>query len=159
MFSKCWYFPNYCTCLRPSQCRSHYPSWKHFREIFLILWNNASHRIAGLVVQALWTRGGLGAPDLLKYYYATHLRAIASLMSRYAPNRWSGIEMGVTSPAHPCYMLWPSSDKYMPQLRSVCLAMMLFALLIWKRCSSRYSLSSPCSPFVNILFNPDIPDS
>lgn len=47
----------------------------------------------------------------------------------------------------------------MPQLRSLCLAPMFFTLAIWKRCSDRYSLSSPCSPLINILFNADIPDS
>lgn len=47
----------------------------------------------------------------------------------------------------------------MPQLRDLCLAPMLFTLTIWKRCVGKYSLSSPCPLLLNILFNPDIPDS
>lgn len=67
-------------------------------------------------------------------------------------------EMGVTALVHPCYMLWLSSGKHMPQLRSLCLTSMLFTLSIWKRCLERYSLSSPGLLFLNVLFNPDIPD-
>lgn len=67
--------------------------------------------------------------------------------------------MGITVPAHPCCILYLSSDKCIPQLRKICLNSMLCTLLIWKRYSSKYSLSSPCSPLVNILFNPKIPDS
>lgn len=67
--------------------------------------------------------------------------------------------MSVTARVHPCYMLRPSSALHMPQLWKLCLAPMLFTLSIWKRCSERYSLSSSCPPLLNILFNPDIPDS
>ena len=129
------------------------------RNFLNFIWNNTSHRIASTVLLTTRARGGLGAPDIIKYYYATHLRAVASWTSRYAPNRWSEIEMSITVPAHPCCMLWPSSDKYMSQLRKVCLNPMLFTLSIWKRCSGKYPLSSPCSPLVNIIFNPEIPDS
>lgn len=67
--------------------------------------------------------------------------------------------MGITVPAHPCYMLWPSSDKFISQLRKISLNPMLFTLSIWKNCSGKYKLSSPCSPLTNITFNPEIPDS
>lgn len=108
-----------------------------------------------------WLRkiGGLGAPDFIKYYYASHLRVLTSWTARKAPNRWAEIEMSVTAPVHPRYMLWPSTANHMLQLRSICLAPMLFTLSIWKRCSEHYSLSFPCPPLLNVLFNPDIPDS
>lgn len=80
-------------------------------------------------------------------------------MSKKAPNRWAKIKMGITSPVHPCFMLWPSSSKHLPQLRSILLGPMLFTLSIWKRCSERFSLSSLCPPFSSVLFNPEIPDS
>lgn len=124
------------------------------RKCLKFIWNNASHRIARSVVYALKNRGGLAAPDIIKYYYASHLRVLSSWISRKAPSRWAEIEMGITAPVHPCYMLWPYSAKFMPQLRSLCLAPMLFTLAIWKRCAERFSLSSKCSP----LFNPGIPD-
>lgn len=115
------------------------------RRSYRFIWNNASHRVVGSVARK--NRGGLGAPDFIKYYYASHLRVLTSWTHRKAPNRWAKIEMSITSPVHPCYLLWPSSDKHMPQLRGLCLAPML------------YSLSSPCSPLINLFFNPDIPDS
>lgn len=129
------------------------------RNFLNFVWNNASHRITSSVLLAPRLSGGLGAPDLIKYFYATHLRAISSWTSQYAPNSLSEKEMGITVPAHPCCMLWLSSDKCIPQQYKICLNPMLFTLLIWKRCSSKYSLSSPCSPLVNILFNTEIPDS
>lgn len=87
---------------------------------------NVSHQVAGSVIMARKIKGGLGAPDLIKYYYASHLRVLTSWTARKASTRWAEIERSVTAPVHPCYMLWPSSDKHMPQLRSICLAPMLF---------------------------------
>lgn len=46
----------------------------------------------------------------------------------------------------------------MPQLRSLYLAPMLFTLTIWRRITEQFPLSSKCSPFMNVLFNLDIPD-
>lgn len=69
------------------------------------------------MIMARKIKGGLGAPDLIKYYYASHLRVLTSWTARKASTRWAEIERSVTAPVHPCYMLWPSSDKHMPQLR------------------------------------------
>ena len=129
------------------------------RTFLNFIWNSASHRIASSVLMAPRSQGGLGTPDIIKYYYATHLKAITSWTSRFAPNRWSEIEMEITVPAHPCSLLWPSHDKSFALLKKVCLNPMLFTLLIWRRCSGKFSLSSPCPPLINIIFNPEIPDS
>ena len=43
------------------------------RRCLKFIWNNASHRIAQSVVFALKHRGGLAAPDIIKYYYANFL--------------------------------------------------------------------------------------
>lgn len=60
-----------------------------------------SHRIARSVVLALRNRGGLGASDFIKCYYASHLWVLTSWTSRMAPIRWSEIEMSITAPVHP----------------------------------------------------------
>lgn len=129
------------------------------RSFLNFIWDNKSHRVASSVLLTSQNRGSLGAPEIIKYYYATHLRAIASWTSRFAPNRWSKIEMSITIPAHPCSLLWPSTDKSFAQLRKICLNPMLFTLSIWKKCSGKFSLTSHCSPLINITFNPYIPDS
>lgn len=55
---------------------------KATQRLFLIfIWHNKAHHIASSVAFAPRSRGGLGAPDLLKYYYATHPRATISLVT------------------------------------------------------------------------------
>lgn len=105
------------------------------------------------------SQGGLGAPDISKYYYATHLTVIISWSSRFATSRWSELELSVTSPVHPCSMLWADLTTSLSQLRHIYLGPMLFTLSIWKKCNKGFSLSSPCPPLLNVIFNPEIPDS
>lgn len=110
------------------------------RGFLSFIWQNASHHIVGSVVLALWSRGSLGAPDIRKYYYATHLRTVIFWSTRDLPNRWSKTEMGITSPIYPCAMLWSAHTKHHSQLRNLCLAPMLFTLSTWKYCCNRFSL-------------------
>lgn len=105
---------------------------------------------------ALRSRGGLHAPDIHKYYYATPSCAVISWSSRYPPNRWSEIEMSITSPVHPCY----------GQLsQNICLnwGICFFSpdafYSIWKYFSNRFSLSSTCPPLLKVLVKPDIPNN
>lgn len=136
------------------------PQLKLIQKSFLnFIWQNASHCIAGFVMLALGSRGGLGAPKICKYYCATNLRTVIACSSHYPPNRWSEIKMGITSSVHPCAMLWSALTKHMSQLRNLCLAPMLLTLSICKYCCNKFSLCSPCPPLLNVPLNPDIPDS
>lgn len=105
------------------------------------------------------SRGGLGAPEIIKYYFATHIKTIITWFSRMAPNIWVEIEMSITRSVHPCAMIWADLNSFIGQLRSICLGPMLFSLAIWKKCSRQFSLASPCPLLLNVLLNPDIPDS
>lgn len=104
-------------------------------------------------------QGGLGAPDITKYYYATHLRAITSWSSLHAPNQWTAIEKGVLYPVHPCSLVWGSLPSLDLIFKRQCTAPMTFTLTIWRKCLKNDSLTSPCPPLVNVLFNSLIPDS
>lgn len=66
--------------------------------------------------------------------------------------------MSVTCPVHPCAMLWSTLDTSITHLRSLCLNPMV-TLSIWKKSLHYFSLSSPCTPLLNVLFNPEISDS
>lgn len=85
-------------------------------------------------------------PDVLKYYYASHLRSVASWSCQAAPNRWSVIGMGSLYPAPPCSLIWSPSLHLDSKLQDLCLAPMLFTLKIWHFCFIKFSLSSPCPP-------------
>lgn len=74
------------------------------RGFINFIWQIAYHHIASSVVLVLRSRRSFRAPDIHKYYYATHLRTVIFWSSRYPPNRWFEIEMGITSPVHPCAM-------------------------------------------------------
>lgn len=63
------------------------------RSCLNFIWHNKAHRIAVSVFLAPCSRGSLGAPDLIKYYYATHLSVTISWSTRMASSRWSEIKM------------------------------------------------------------------
>lgn len=133
---------------------------KALHRCFLkFIWNNKAHYITSSVFFSLKTQGGLGAPDIIKYYYASHLQAVISWSSQTSLNRWSEIEWGALYPVHPCSLVWPRSLHMDPILKRMCLSPMLFTMSIWCKCALKYTLSSPCPPLSNILFNPVLPDS
>lgn len=136
------------------------PQLKALQRSFLnCIWNNRAHCIASSVVFAKRSRGGLGAPDIVKYYYASHLRVIASWFSLHAHNHWTAIERGVLYPVHPCSLIWSPTPSLDPIYRRQSPAPMNVTLSIWRKCLKTFPLISPCSPLVNVLFNPSIPDS
>lgn len=45
-----------------------------------LIWRNKANRIVRSVMFSPQTQGGLGAPDVIKYYYATHLRTTVFLV-------------------------------------------------------------------------------
>lgn len=85
-----------------------------------------------LLLLSLRTHGELGAPNIIKYYYAKHLNIIASWSSQYAPNRWSEIEMDSLYPVQPCSLIWSFSLHNDATLKRLCLAPMLFILTKWQ---------------------------
>lgn len=62
-------------------------------------------------------------------------------------------------PAKPYSLICSPSLHHDPRLQGLSLAPMLFTLKIWCTCSTKFSLSLPCSPLSNVLFNPLIPDA
>lgn len=160
MSLRCLYCRSSYICLKYCQSTFQCHSWKLHKDYFFIfIWHNKAHRVASSVVLAPRSQGGMGAPDLIKNYYATHLKAIVTWSTGIAYSRWSEIEMSVTCPVHPCSIIWSALNTSMVHLWGLCLHPMLFTLSIWKKCSQQFSLSFPCPPLLNMLFNPDIPDS
>lgn len=102
------------------------------RAFLNFIWHYTYHRIDRRVMLAPRMRGRLGTPDLIKYYYATHLKPIIAWSFRMTSSVWMEIEMSVTRPVHPCSMVWASLESSMGQLRSLCLHPMLFTLSIWR---------------------------
>lgn len=120
---------------------------KLLRRWFLnFIWRDRAHRVSSSVIFSPRSRGGLGARDIYKYYLASHLNAVVSWSSLVPPNRWSEIEMGSLFLAHHCSLVWSPALLSDPKLHSLCLGPMLFSLRIWRTCSTKFSLFSPCPP-------------
>lgn len=51
---------------------------KLLKQWFLnFIWKDRAHRVASLVIFSPRGQGGMGAPDIHKYYLASHLRAVS----------------------------------------------------------------------------------
>ncbi|CAI9588980.1 unnamed protein product [Staurois parvus] len=135
-----------------SKLHSLQKSFLHF------IWHKKRHRIARSVLLSP-VLGGLGAPDIITYYYATHLRFLMSWSTHYPPNTWAEIESLQLSPAHPCSLLWSTSAVDVSSFRHLFLGPMHFSLTVWQKCTAKFTLVSDCSPLTNILYNPNLPDN
>lgn len=111
------------------------------------IWKDGAHRVASLVIFFPRGQGGLGTPDIHKYYLASHLHALLSWSSMRPPNRWMEIEMGSLFLTHPCSLVWSPALFTDPKLHDLCLGPMLFSFRVWRSCYTKFSLASTCPPF------------
>ncbi|XP_068107367.1 alpha-protein kinase 2 isoform X1 [Hyperolius riggenbachi] len=126
------------------------------KDILHYIWLNKSSRIPRSVMLTRREHGGLGVPDITKYYLAAHLRHVISWTQLHAFSKWMQIEKLWLAPVHPCSLLWSSRlpDTVNPLLRT-----MHFTKNIWHYCSSKFPLTTNPSSLVNVIFNPLIPNS
>lgn len=66
------------------------------------------------VLFASWSDTGLAFLNLLTYYHATQLRAMASWSTLYAHNRWTEIEKLWVAPVHLNNLLWNAEVPVAP---------------------------------------------
>lgn len=125
-------------------------------DVIRFIWAHRRHRIPKSVVLAGKDRGGLAAPDLLKYYWATQLRRIAAWSTLYAYTRWMEIEKLWIAPIHPNAFLWTS--PYVPTNVAL-LGPMLMTKNVWNKCARRFGLCSRASAMTSFLFHPALPES
>lgn len=109
-------------------------------DLLNFIWAYRWQRLHRGLLFASRSQGGLGVPDLHKYYLAAHLRVLASWVTPRSFNRWTELEKLWIPLIHPNSWLWNS--KITP-VSSTLLAPMLFAYNIWKSASKRFGLTSP----------------
>lgn len=61
--------------------------------------------------------GGLAYPNLIKYYQAAQLRAIASWFTQRSYNKWTEIKKLWLAPVHPNNLLWSANAEVDPNKR------------------------------------------
>lgn len=125
-------------------------------DLFKFTWNYKRHRIPRSVMMAARSDGGLAFPNLIKYYQATQLRAIASWFTQRSYNRWTEIEKIWLAPTHPNNLLWSARAEVPPE-RS--LGTVSHLRRLWNKLSNVHELSSEKSVLTSFIYNPKIPDS
>lgn len=100
--------------------------------------------------------GGLAFPNLIKYYQASQLRAIASWFTQRSYSRWTEIEKIWLAPTHPNSLLWSASAEVPPERL---LGPMSQLRRLWNKLSRSHELSSEKSVLTSFVCNPKIPDS
>ncbi|XP_073465131.1 Fc receptor-like protein 5 [Aquarana catesbeiana] len=100
--------------------------------------------------------GGLAFPNLIKYYQATQLRAIASWFTQRSYNRWTEIEKIWLAPTHPNNLLWNARAGVPPERL---LGAVSHLSRLWNKISHEHELSSEKSVLTSFICNPKIPDS
>uniref|UniRef100_A0A803KCY8 Reverse transcriptase domain-containing protein n=1 Tax=Xenopus tropicalis TaxID=8364 RepID=A0A803KCY8_XENTR len=125
------------------------------RSIFQFVWGKSSHRIAKTVMMASKRQGGLAAPNILKYYEATHLRQILGWTTLHTRTRWAQIESLWMEPIHPSVYIWDVSNQHKAQPEA--LSAVKFTLHIWQCCKNKYRLISQKPLLTPILANPSFP--
>lgn len=124
-------------------------------SLIRFIWANKRHRILKSVLLTPRSHGGLAVPDILKYYWAVHLRRIPAWSSLYAYTRWMEIEKLWLAPIHPNSLLWSTTQV---KIDVPLLGPMSLTRSIWKTCVKSFDLSSPASPLTSFLFHPLFPD-
>lgn len=118
------------------------------------IWKDGAHRVASSVIFSRRGQGGMGAPDIHKYYLASYLHVMVSWASMHPPNRWTEMEMGSLLPTHPCSLVWSPALFTDPKLHDLCLGPMLFSLRIWWSCYISSHWHPPAHPFLMCYLTP-----
>lgn len=77
------------------------------------LWNNKRHRLSRKLMCTLRSQGGMGVPDLKLYYYAAHLKHLASWSTFGSYKCWTKLEKSWLAPVH------PKSFGYTPEIHFI----------------------------------------
>lgn len=108
-------------------------------DIMRFIWAHKRHRIPKSVLLTGRARGGLAAPDIVKYYWAAQLRRIPAWSSLYAYSRWMEIEKLWIAPTHPNSLLWSSPCA---QTSPPLLGPMSLTRDVWRSCARKFGLCS-----------------
>lgn len=100
--------------------------------------------------------GGLAFPDIIKYYQAAQLRAIASWFTQKSYNKWTEIEKLWLAPIHPNNLLWSAVAEVPPGRMLGPMSLLRRTLRTLAR---PHKLSSERSPLTSFICNLKVPDS
>ena len=125
-------------------------------DLLRYVWNYKRHRIPRSVMTAARTEGGLAFPDLVKYYQASQLRAVASWFPQKSYNRWTEVEKIWLAPIHPNNLLWNANATVEP---GRLLGSMRQLQSTWRKLAQDCRLTSDSSLLTSFLYNPKLPTS
>ncbi|CAI9558365.1 unnamed protein product [Staurois parvus] len=117
------------------------------------IWANKHPRVSRNTLFAHRLQGGLGVPNVTKYYQASQIVPLSMLHASSDVPLWVLLELPNCAPIQPSALLWLP-----PALRPISLSpMLLHGLRVWD--SVRYSsgLMSPFLPLLPIVNNPLFP--
>lgn len=101
-------------------------------------------------------RGGLAFPNIIKYYQATQLRAVASWFTQKSYNKWTEIEKLWLALIHPNNLLWNADADVAPERL---LGPMSMLKRTWRTLAHSNKLISEKSTLTSLVCNPKVPDS
>uniref|UniRef100_A0A803K359 Reverse transcriptase domain-containing protein n=1 Tax=Xenopus tropicalis TaxID=8364 RepID=A0A803K359_XENTR len=119
-------------------------------HILSFVWKAKKPRVNKSILYRKPLEGGLGLPNLKKYYLASQLAQIPTFHIQPAPPLWVNLENFMTHPYSAEALFWSPAPSR-PLTLSPCLKQ---TLALWDRYAASYSWISPHTPVAPIIGNP-----
>lgn len=119
-------------------------------KIFNFIWGTKDSRLARTTMYAPKDLGGLGVPDVRKYYIAAQLTQLCQLRHNHYRPDWVSIEAQACSPL-PIYLILWLPSKYR---KAILCSSLSHLVSLWESTSRKWPICSPHSPVVPFFNNP-----
>lgn len=119
-------------------------------KIIKYIWGKKDHRLARHILYSPKTRGGLGLPDLFRYYQAARLAQLSTVYFRYEKPDWINIERQAVPAYTLDFLLW-CPIKSRPPVMSPTLS---HSFKLWDDMKHLPTLISDIRPLDHIFHNP-----
>uniref|UniRef100_A0A803JGN5 Reverse transcriptase zinc-binding domain-containing protein n=1 Tax=Xenopus tropicalis TaxID=8364 RepID=A0A803JGN5_XENTR len=125
------------------------------KKITKFIWGSKKHRISHKILSTPISCGGLGAPDIHKYYLASHLRQAAAWSDRVHCGKWVTIENDTVQPYTIPSLLWNTTIP--SEINEKLLNSIKMTLTIWKQAKSHHNFIQKPYRLTPIFGNPSFP--
>lgn len=123
------------------------------KKIIKFVWEGRGCRLSKSVLFHSREEGGLGLPDLLRYFQVAQLAHISVVYSRWELPHWIHIERQAV-PLHNLDYLLLCQKKLRPSIFSPTLC---HSFALWDNLRDSEQLTSPITPLKHLLQNPAFP--